>query len=286
MNKTYQTITDTIIKRIEESGKLPWSQPWRNGEAPMSIVGRRYRGINALILAWVRMDKGYTSNRWLTFNRAVEMDGRVTPGEKGTKVILWKPGKEERDPETGKVRKSMFLTSYTLFNLDQTTGVNFTEKEYPAIDMDTLDDAEAIVASYLARDDAPSFQEIDDAAWYMPSTHTINMPPRPLWDGKAEQWYPAMFHEMSHSTAGHLNRKGEGGFSRDSYGKEELVAEMGAAFLCAEASIENHTDMSAAYVQGWLTAVKEDATLLIKAASEAQKAVDYILGTTFDSDTE
>lgn len=284
MNKVYQVITDTIVKRIEESGKLPWSQPWRNAEAPMSIRGKRYRGINVFILAWQRMANGYASNRWITYKQAEAMGGKVTPGQKGTQVIFWTAGQAERDPETGKMRRPFILRYYTVFNLDQTTGVNFNEKVQPTVDMEPLDDAEAIVASYLARDDAPSFQEIDDAAWYMPATDTINMPPRPLWDGKAEEWYPAMFHEMAHSTGSvtRLHRKEDGAFCSGSYAKEELVAEMSAAFLCSEASIDNHIEMSAAYVQSWLSKIKDDATLLIKAASEAQKAVDYILGTTFD----
>ncbi len=287
MNKVYQVITDNILNMIEQSNTLPWRQPWVNKGGPLSIRNRPYRGINVFILGMQAAIAGYRARHWLTYNQALAMGGSVRKGEKGTTIIFWTRGKEQEDAD-GVKRTPFILRYYRVFNLEQTDGVDFAKaEEVLDIEPEYTEDAEAIVSSYLGSDGAPTFNTGGDECYYSPSLDHVQMPlPEQFSDG--DSWHASLFHELVHSTGNvsRLDRKAEGGFSRGSYGKEELVAEMGAAFLCGEAGIASEPIVgnSASYLQGWLTSIREDATLLIKAASEAQKAVDYILGVKWENE--
>ena len=274
----YEKVTEKLIAAME-SGTVPWAKPWRGG-APMSVHGHVYRGINALILAF----SGYESPIWMTFQQARALGGSVKKGEKGTPVMLWKPTKGKADAETGEEKAGLFCTSFTVFNFEQTEGVTLpaalrTDCERPA--MAPVDAAEALIARYS---DAPEIITGGGRAAYSPLRDVVMMPARSTFKTICG-YYSTLFHELAHST-GHASRLGREGitnfdaFGSHQYSREELIAEMSAAFMCAQTGIENeHTvQNTAAYLKNWLGIIKGDRKILVQAASAAQKAVDHISG--------
>ncbi len=274
----YEIVTEQIIRQLEQ-GVAPWHKPWRT-EAPCNLVsGKAYRGINPFLLA----SQGYGSRYWLTFNQANKLGGHIRKGEKSSIVTFWHVGEEKtvRDAD-GNTRKSkpFLLRYYRVFNIEQTEGIadklglgNATPR------VASIEQCEAIVNGMP---NPPAIQQ-DARAWYRPSTDTVGMPSKPLFNS-SEEYYSTLFHEITHST-GHASRVGREGieqlntFGSESYSKEELIAEMGAAMLCGLTGLAPQTlENSAAYLQSWLGVLKSDSRMVVKAASAAQKAVDYILG--------
>jgi len=274
----YEIVTEQIIRQLEQ-GVAPWHKPWRT-EAPCNLVsGKPYRGINVFLLA----SQGYGSRYWLTFNQANKLGKHIRKGEKSSIVTFWNIGDEKivQDAD-GNTRKSkpFLLRYYRVFNVEQTEGIadklglGNTAPRVPSIEQ-----CEAIVKGMP---NVPAMQQ-DARAWYRPSTDTVGMPARGLFNSP-EEYYSTLFHELTHST-GHVSRVGREGieqlntFGSDSYSKEELVAEMGAAMLCGLTGLAPQTlENSAAYVQSWLKVLKSDSRMVVTAASAAQKAVDYVLG--------
>src|SRR6266576_2342037 len=286
MTNVYQVVTDQIIKQLE-SGVAPWRKPWRC-EPPANLVsGKEYRGINPFLLA----SQGYGSRYWLTFNQANKLGGHVKKGEKSSLVTFWNIGEEKiiRNSE-GVERKSkpILLRYYSVFNVEQTEGI--ADKLGLGNATPRVPNIEACEAIVSGMPHAPAMQQ-SDRAWYRPSNDTVGMPSKSLF-GSAEEYYSTLFHELTHST-GHGSRVGREGieqlntFGSESYSKEELIAEMGAAMLCgvtgiAPATIEN----SASYLQCWINRLKGDSKLLVSAASAAQKAADFVRGTSAKPETE
>lgn len=275
----YEIVTARVIDALEQ-GVVPWHQPWKaKGQArPLSLsTGKPYRGINVWTLAITAMSRGYESPYWVTFKQAKERGGSVRKGEKGTAVVLWKP--VARKDSDGEESTYLLLRYYTVFNLDQCDGVT---------DPSEADDGEK-----------PVFEPIDAAAeigngytqvtvsygggraYYRPATDTIQMPLPEAFD-TPEHFYGTLFHEQAHST-GHSSRLARTSlveptpFGSEDYSQEELVAEMAAAFLCAEAGIDVNVAHHAAYIATWLKVLKDDRKLLVRAAAQAQKAADYVL---------
>jgi antirestriction protein ArdC len=285
MSTAYDVVTELIIKQLE-SGVAPWRKPWRT-EMPANLVSKReYRGINIFLLA----SQGYGSRYWLTYRQAQALGGNVKKGERGTKVVFWKISEfDKENAETGEIenRKSILLRYYTTFNLEQCEGIKSPERA-PVIN--PLEQCESIVRSMP---NPPGFEQ-DSRAFYRPSSDMVGMPARSAFHS-AEEYYSTFFHELTHST-GHPSRVGREGimnhnpFGSEDYSKEELVAEMGAAMLSGVAGIESQTlDNSAAYLQAWINKLKSDSRLIVSAASQAQKAADYILSRTVaetESDTK
>ena len=268
----YEIITDRIIEKLEK-GTAPWCKPWTGGEMPRNLItGKVYRGINLFLLNIAN----YTSPYWLTFNQCKEKGGTVKAGQKATPIVFWKI--DENKDENGE-KKAPLLRYYNVFNAEQCEGLNI-----PQLEQETREFApiEVCMMTIAAMPKAPSIQHKQPKAYYVPSMDYVNMP-KPESFKSAEEYYSVLFHELTHSTghASRLNRKGinvNNGFGSSDYGKEELIAEMGAAFLCGCTGIENRTlDNSASYVAGWLNAIKEDKKIVITAAAAAQKAADYIL---------
>lgn len=270
-------ITDIIIKKLE-SGCIPWKQPWKSS-AENLVSHKGYNGINVLLTC----SQGFSSPYWLTFKQAKDYGGNVKKGEHGTPIIFWNwLKKNEKDPETNEeFEKSIpFLRYYTVFNSDQ---CELPEGIVPKINdvsgFNPIDKCEQIV---LNMPKVPEIKFEQDRAFYSPSQDFVNMPKPEKFDNP-EKYYSVLFHELTHST-GHetrLNRKGlnqNTSFGSDSYSREELVAEMGAAFLCGLTNIENSTiDNSSAYIKSWLSHLKNDKKLIIIASAQAQKAVNYII---------
>jgi len=273
MPTAYEIVTESIIMQLE-SGVAPWRKPWRT-EAPANLVSKKeYRGINIFLLA----SQGYGSRYWLTYRQAQALGGNVKKGAHGSKVVFWKIDEYKKEnEETGETenRKSILLRYYVVFNLEQCEGIKSPE---PAPTINPIEQCESIVERMP---NPPRFEQ-DSQASYRPSTDTVGMPARSAFDS-AEKYYSTFFHELTHST-GHPSRLGREGivnhnpFGSDEYSKEELVAEMGAAMLCGVAGIESQTlDNSAAYLQTWIERLRSDSRLIVSAASQAQKAADYIL---------
>jgi antirestriction protein ArdC len=273
----YQIVTDRII-RLLESGIVPWHQPWKSvNQWPQNFVSRKvYRGINLFLLNAAK----YSSPYWLTFRQVQMLGGSVKKGERAFPVVFWKILKEERPGEEEK--RISFLRYYSVFNVAQCEGINVpvipTEELKPKFAR--IEKCEQIVADMPKR---PGINHWGGRAEYSPSKDEINMPEPENFES-TEAYYCTLFHELTHST-GHvsrLNRKEVTDpikFGSDPYSREEMVAEMGAAFLCGHCEIENKTiEQSASYIQGWLKRLKEDRKLLVHAATQAQKASDFILG--------
>ncbi len=226
---------------------------------------------------------------WLTFRQAKGLGGHVRKGEKSCPVVFWKwLEKENRD--TGKTERIPLLRYYAVFNALQ---CELPEGKLPAVPEAALDNAfaplercEGVVADWLGK---PDIQHDTSQACYRPATDVVHMPRPERFDG-AEEYYSTLFHELTHSTghASRLNRPGIADVARfgsRDYSKEELVAEMGAAFLCGHCAVENRTiDNSAAYVASWLARLRKDSKLVVQAAAQAQQAADWVLGTTWDAE--
>ncbi len=273
----YEVITDQIIDRLERDGVVPWHQPWST-ERPKNLVSKKeYRGINVFLLGAGR----YSNPYWLTFKQAKQLGGHVKKGEKSTPVVFWKWLEREREnPDSGEVEtvSTPLLRYYRVFNVEQCEGLSVPALEN-ARDFHPIEEAERVVQEMPQ---CPIIQHETAQAFYRPSADVVNMPPAELFTSD-EEYYSTLFHELTHAT-GHesrLNRLATdklAAFGSRSYSQEELVAEMGAAFLCGHCGIvERIIDNSAAYVQGWLRRLRNDKRLVVFAAAQAQKAADFIL---------
>ncbi|MEI8294974.1 MAG: ArdC-like ssDNA-binding domain-containing protein, partial [Alphaproteobacteria bacterium] len=276
----YQSVTDRMIAALE-AGTVPWKSPYLGTSGlPENFVTRKaYRGINVWLLALA----GYASPFWLTFKQAQELGGYVRKGEKGSLVVKYGTFEAE-DEDSGEVAERMYLKGYTVFNAAQIEGIEFPLPEKRTLPLDTCSEARRILA---AMPNPPTLKHGTSTAFYSPAEDTVFMPN--MEDiTSPETYFLTSFHEHCHSSGAlhRLNRKSlveNKGMhaSRQVYAEEELVAEMGAAFLGAHAGIfEDQSENSAAYLAGWLKALKgaDAKTWIIRAASQAQKAADYILG--------
>jgi antirestriction protein ArdC len=283
----YQVITDRVIALLQQ-GTVPWQKPWQGAElAPQNLVSRKpYRGVKVFLLHAM----SYTSPYWLTFRQAQELGGHVRKGEKACPVVFWKWLDVERNGATERVP---FLRYYSVFNVAQCEGIEARVQRATGATREhsPVETAERIVQGMPKR---PLIRHGQAQAFYHPIDDYVGMPSPEQFRG-GEDYYSVLFHELTHSTGAEcpLNRKGVAGtdgqwsaFGSQSYSKEELVAEMGAAFLCGQAGIVERTiDNSAAYVASWLSRLKDDCKLVVQAAAQAQKAADFILDANRNADT-
>lgn len=279
----FQLVTERILALLEK-GFVPWHKPWHGGAMlPRNLVSKReYRGVNVFLLHAM----AYESPFWLTYKQAAELGGHVRKGERACPVVFWKWLDVDDLDKPGEKKRLPLLRYYSVFNSAQCEGIG---SHIPATDASKrehtpLEAAECIVAAMPQR---PEIRQGQGRAFYSPSADFVGIPaPEQFESGEA--FYNVLFHELTHST-GHesrLNRKGVSGsdgewssFGSTPYAREELVAEMGAAFLCGQAGIVERTvDNSAAYVASWLQRLKDDVRLVVMAAAQAQKAADFILG--------
>jgi antirestriction protein ArdC len=280
----YTEVTNRIITQLER-GVIPWKSPYfsKVGFPRNFSSGKPYHGINVFLLGSLR----YTSPFFLTFLQAKELGGHVRKGEKGSLVIKYGTYTKETEGEASDEQRK-YLKGYTVFHASQVEGITFPEPEnVPELPASAAcDRARAMVAGMPK---APAMQEGSAIPCYRPRTDSVHMPERRFFTSE-EAYFSTLFHELSHST-GHESRLARAsllenkgidaeGEARKTYAEEELVAEMGASFLSAHAGIiEGELENSAAYLQGWIDALKsKDAKgWIIRAASQAQKAADFIL---------
>ena len=295
----YQVVTDRIIASLEQ-GIIPWEKPWQSptvggGSFPRNFrTGKPYRGINVFLL-WA---SPFSSPFWLTFKQAQDLKGNVRKGEKGTQIVFYKQlrSRTSKDakptPDTTEDthdRAPFVLTYYTVFNVEQCENLQIPtiEPTAPIADSDTDEACEAIVTGWTG----PALNltaEHEGRAYYNRSRDAVHMPLRRRFVDAAH-YYSTLFHELIHST-GHESRLARtfgDRFGDELYSKEELVAETGAAFLCAIAGIANqHNDRNTtANIQNWIEKLQGDNRLIIHAAANAQKAVDLITGQSFSEES-
>jgi antirestriction protein ArdC len=273
-NAVYQVITDKIIAQLE-AGTAPWRKPWHATTSwPRSIHGHQYRGINVFLT----LAGGHISPYWLTRKEIGRRGGRIRKGEPGTTLIFFKKIERE-DDETGEKIQIPIARYYHVWNTEQLDGIDPPEP-IAAPPEPTADErhaaADAIVTRYT---DRPEIIEAGRRACYAPDVDRIKIPPRSTFDS-LDEYYTTLFHEFGHSTAhpNRLDRPIGFDFGSHPYGREELIAEMTAAFLSAEAGIQATIDNSAAYLSSWITTIREDARAVVVAANAAQRAADHILG--------
>jgi antirestriction protein ArdC len=279
----YAEVTARVIAGLEE-GRLPWVQPWDSAACGCTMpanaaTGRRYSGINVLILWSAVIVGGYRSQRWLTFRQALNLGGHVRRGEKGTIVCYadrFTPQAEEdraRD-ENREARQIAFLKRFTVFNVDQCDDLPEDLTRVPELpaERETIPHAEALIAATAA-----DFRTGGSEAFYSPSADFVQVPPQQAYRDQVN-WYRTALHELGHWT-GHrsrLARDFSGGFGSAAYAREELVAEMASAFVCASLAIRP-TVRHADYVGAWLEVLRDDEKAIFRAASLASKAADYLL---------
>lgn len=272
----HQIITDRIIEKLKK-GVIPWHKPWANGGLPKNFVTKKeYSGINCLLLHLNDFNEPY----YLTFNQVKKLGASIKQGSKSQIVVYWNwiKSKNEIDSE-GQPKTYPLLRYYRVFNVQQVIGLDYTSAIRQLNEFEKNDQCEAVIADYKGR---PRMIHKDQRAFYQPSGDFINMPIKESFSS-SDAYYATLFHELVHST-GHntrLNREGvvnTNTFGSTDYSKEELIAEMGASFLCAKTSIDNVTfNNSVSYINGWLSVLKMDSKFLIHSATQAQKAVDFIL---------
>ena len=289
MADVYEIITNRIIKQLE-AGTVPWHKTWKAGPHgwPKNLVSKKdYRGVNVLLLSCSMYELPY----WVSFKQAKGLGGHVRKGEKSTPVVFWKwyePQGGEADPKTGRVERRPLLRHYNVFNVAQCDGL---DQRIPETNEDDAEPFEPIAECERIVQTMPQRPQVNHGtigAFYRASDDTVNMPYQGRFN-RPEAYYSTLFHELTHST-GHpsrLNRQGiaeSSRFGSGTYSREELIAEMGAAFLCGHTAIENATiDDSANYVAIWLGKLKQDKRLIVQVAAQAQKAVDLILGRTYEA---
>ena len=249
---------------------------------PKRFKGEAYRGINILILWATAMSQGFSSACWMTFNQAKELGRNARKGEKSATVVKF--GTVEREDESGEERQIPYAKAYRVFNADQIEGLPaaFYILPDPPRDLGTV--ADPVLEAFFAASGAQIDVTEEPRAYYNIATDRIHMPPIGTFHRPAG-YCGTLAHELTHWTGATKRLDRLGRFNdRKAYAFEELVAEIGTCMLCAQIGVEPEFDQSAAYVQGWLEAMKEDSRAIFRAASEAQKAVDYIMARTAQPD--
>lgn len=285
MASVYDIITARVVEQLE-SGTVPWRKPWSGPEAfPRNAISRKpYRGINAFLLGAA----AYSSPAWITYKQAEAAGGNVRKGERGLPVVFWN-WLEKIDVETGQPIRVPFLRYYTAFNVQQCDGLPadlIPAPPAPRINFEPIAACQAIFDSLPLN--RPTIEHGHPVAFYRPSADLVGMPQADYFDS-AEDYYSTLFHELTHAT-GHESRLARKGitetalFGSATYSREELVAEMGAAFLCGLSGIDSAPiqQNEAAYIASWLRVLRADSKLVVTAAAQAQKAVDWLTGQRFD----
>jgi antirestriction protein ArdC len=283
----YQEVTDRIIQALEQ-GTAPWVRPWSVESDPFPINAashRRYRGINTLLLHLTALQCGYARNRWLTYRQALSIGAQVRRGEHGVGIVFFRVLEINPEDQLSRIKKGQdasgnedtprsvrLLRLFTVFNVAQIEDLpaRLTEPE-AVIGWDMVSAAEAIIQSSGA-----DIRYGGNAAFYSPGPDRIHLPPRAAFK-QAEDFYATALHELTHWSAHPtrcarpLNPKGHPG-----YAFEELIAELGSAYLCAHCRLDGELHHPE-YISHWLEALRADKRAIFTASAQAQKAADYLL---------
>ena len=272
----YQQVTDRMIAALE-AGTRPWQQDWASLD-PLRANGQRYRGINVLLLAMSSGAHGFTGQHWMTFKQAKELGGSIRKGERGTHIVFFKSLSIEDSTAPNGERSVPVLRGYTVFNVDQVDGLPAGKFTAAALDLTGAKgrdhEAEGALLSCGA-----TIRHGGERAYYSPADDYVQMPDFERFFS-TEGYLATMAHELAHWT-GHTSRldraKGHR-FASRGYAFEELIAEMGAAFIGARLGFSgDHLENHAAYLASWLKVLKDDKRAIFTAASAAQAAADMVL---------
>lgn len=271
----YQTVTDNIIAALE-GGVKPWSCPWQrvsgmSGLPSNHATGVAYSGVNIMLLWCSASKQGFSDSRWMTYRQAQAAGGQVRKGEHGTTAIFYATLEKEND--AGEIDHIPMLKTFTVFNVQQIDGlVLTTETVGHEATFDPSPQAEN-----LFRNSGANIIEKGQNAFFNPSTDEVWLPERHLF-ADAANFYATGLHELVHwsSGRGHLNREMKGKFGSVDYAFEELIAELGSAFLMADLGIVGEVQHES-YIASWLKALKNDKRYIFKAASAASKAHRYLM---------
>jgi len=277
----YQEITDSIIAELEK-GAAPWVKPWNAPQgADKNVISQKpYRGINRLLLAMVGGIKGYSNPAWATYKQWEQLGGNVRKGEKAAKIIFWSQAKST-NPE-GEEKAYAFAKAYFVFNVAQVDGIDIVVSEDKQNDNAKIDNCESTIKATEA-----NIIHGGDTACFIPSSDIIKMPEIGTFQS-SEHYYATAFHELTHWTSdkNRCDRDiSKGRFGNPDYAFEELVAELGAAFLCSTHGIAGDL-RHAGYIESWLKALKNDNKAIFKASGLAQAAADYVLNCKVSEETE
>lgn len=278
----YAQVTQKIIAALE-AGTRPWTRPWKTTDGPtfakpMRSTGEPYRGINVLLLWGTALERGYISSRWFTFNQARAAGAHVRKGEQGAMVVYagrFEPKDDAEDAAEDASRRqgAMYLRAYTVFNAEQLDGLAVDVDASASGSPQALSDE---IQGYFERVGAKVVHG-GDLACYMPGVDVVQLPPPAVFKD-AHAYCATRAHELIHWT-GHparLAREFGQRFGDSAYAFEELVAELGAAFVCADLGISTDTrEDHAAYLQSWLHVLRADKRAIFTAATQAQRAADY-----------
>lgn len=286
----YDEVTARVVAELE-AGRLPWVQPWgRTGRTGPglprnALTARPYSGVNILVLWGAVIERGFPSQSWLTFRQAQEAGGCVRKGERGQTVVYAdrftpEAEKQRAEREGGEAKAVPFLKRFTVFNVAQCEGLRegLAADPAPLPEREIVHVAEAVIAS-----SGVDFRIGGDKAFYAPGPDFVQVPPQPAFFEQVN-YYRTCLHELTHAT-GHASRLGRdllNAFGSKDYAREELVAEMGSAFLCAALGIEP-TVRHADYIAAWLEVLREDNRAIFRAAGAASKAADWLLARHHDA---
>lgn len=272
----YGLVTARIIEQLEQ-GIIPWEKPWtgtRNG-AVSGSTGKPYSLLNQMLLG--------RPGVYYTFKQVKDQGGNIKKGEKSGTVVFWKQIPIKEQDENGEIVERLVpvLKYYNVFHIDQCTGLKPLE-QVAEVEPPKNQNGEDIISQYQQREGITIEHIRGDRACYSPGADRITLPLREQFPDAAE-YYSTAFHEITHSTghAKRLNRlKSTAHFGNEDYSREELVAEIGAAVLTNHTGAETAKSFrnSVAYIQGWLTALRNDNRLIVQASGQAARAVEFILG--------
>jgi antirestriction protein ArdC len=276
----YAEVSTLIVAELE-SGAAPWIKPW-SATAGMNTpcnaaTNRPYSGSNVVLL-WMAQTAGYRTPRFLTFKQALDLGGNVRKGEHGTKVYFVKQLQvADRDGKEGETRIVPMMREYTVFNVDQCQGLPDRVLTLGEVKVRNTDQRDATIDEFLGSSGV-EIREGMGEAYYRPGADFISLPRFEAFKSAAA-FYATVFHELGHAT-GHksrLDRDLRIRFGEKAYAAEELIAELCAAFLCAEFSLDGEL-RHAGYIQSWIGLLKTDCRAFFTACSKAQAAADYLRG--------
>src|SRR3981081_4572696 len=277
----YAEVSARIVAELE-AGAAPWVKPWSaspGANTPCNAVSNRpYSGCNVVLL-WMAQTDGYRTPRFLTFKQALEFGGNVRKGERGTKVYFVKQlqGREHGGEDNSPTRLIPMMREYTVFNVDQCESLPDSIISGKPMRVRNPNTREELADAFLHSSGA-DIREGHGEAYYVPSRDFISMPAFAGFKG-ADHFYNVAFHELTHWT-GHkarLDRDLKNRFGSRNYAAEELIAELGAAFLCAEFGFDGDV-RNAGYIGPWIELLKADKRAFFTACSQASKAADYLRG--------
>ncbi len=288
----YQHVTDTILAQLE-AGTVPWHQPWSGGvhlALPRRVTGEAYQGVNVVMLWCAALARGYTATTWMTYRQSREIGGQVRKGEKSSTVVKFGRMRKEGAPDPitdahEEERHIAYARAYRVFNVEQIDGLEAHWYDTPEPPRDFGTDADPVLARWFGSMGIPITHGPDPRAYYLPAEDRINMPPVCTFESQ-HGYIHTLAHEVAHAVAApkRLDLDFAGKTRTQRYAREEIYADLSSAMVCARLGVKPAFDQNAAYLASWIAALKADHRAIVKAASTAQAAADWMFETAGEPD--